>query len=233
MVEIKGVKSTLLNYQVIKITALAKDISQIIVKASTASHIKYEAGQYAIIVHDDGIESPMSIACAPVDAAIIEFHLHHPAENLQALDLLRLAKMDKGLMIQGPFGRCTASTLLLDRPIIFIANGTGLAPIKAVMEELLQIKNLPPIYLYCYDEESDQPYLNDLILEWQRQIKNFHFFFVSSQQVIEAVLKDHQNLSAYQVYAVDAPQEVLKILNAFLEKGLEREHFYSDGLDYL
>src|SRR5207245_279754 len=98
--------------------------------------------------HPDQNVSPLSIACAPNKDALLEFHLFHPAENTKAQDLMRMATQEKLWLIGGPFGRCKVSSLRRDIPTIFIASGTGLASIKAVVEELLRSHDYPPICLY-------------------------------------------------------------------------------------
>jgi CDP-4-dehydro-6-deoxyglucose reductase len=208
-------------YQVEQCEILSRDISRIQLKSFSHDFIHYEAGQYINVLHHDERISPMSIACAPVDKSIIELHLHHPPENSQAMDLYHCAINDKKLIVCGPFGICTASKIKLDKPIIFIANGTGLAPIKAVMEELVKIKKLPPIYLYWYADQFC--YLQNEIEKWK-----INFTITSALSFMPMILEKHPDLSNYQIYMVDAGNTVFSALSVFMQHGLQKEFFYSD-----
>lgn len=217
-----------LVYKVKRCTLLAKDISQVILQSTTNEHIHYLAGQYVHVIHHDKSESPMSIACAPFDLSTIELHLYHPQENQQAIELLAMIKNEGQLPLQGPYGKCTASTIVLDKPVVFLANGVGFAPVKAVMEELLQIKNLPPIHLYWCALGSEELYLNYLIKDWEQELTQFYFTIVDHRRLVDSVLEDYPDLTNMQVYMVDGYSAVQSARSLFIEKGLEKEFFYSD-----
>jgi CDP-4-dehydro-6-deoxyglucose reductase len=216
------------SYQVTDYTTLQNDITCIQLSCSESSPIHYQAGQYVKIIHPDESISPMSIACAPFDVSKIELHLYHPKNNLHALDLLRLVKTERKLLLRGAYGSCTLAKINLDQPLIFIANGTGLAPIKAIIEELLLIKKLPPIYLYWYAENHEFLYLQTTMEAWQRNIPDFHFQKISAGFLADIVLQQHADISACQVYMVDAEYKVYDTLFSFMRYGLPLEHFYSD-----
>lgn len=203
-------------YRVLSTNTLLECVSQIRLQPNDKPLI-YEAGHYVNVLHHDGSVSPLSIACAPNNEGMLEFHLYHPRENLYAQDLLRMANEEKEWKIQGPFGECTANRLKLDLPIIFLAYGTGFAPIKAVIESLpLQV----PMYLY-WDKDI---YLPAQINEWNQRLPHFSF----SAAAYEAVLRDHSDLSGYQVYATGPRAYVHAAFHAFQQHGLQRENFFSD-----
>lgn len=218
----------LLIYQVMHHEYLAKNISRVLLKSPTRAFISYQAGQYIHVVHHDQVESPMSIACAPLDFSMIELHLYHPPENRQALDMLRMVIEEKCLALRGPYGRCTASVIRLDRPVIFLANGTGFAPIKAVMEELLRLKKLPSLHLYWCADSQAELYLRELVVSWETTSEVFRFTAVEPQTMVAAVLEDYPDLSRCQVYAVETPDVVSSALDLFMRQGLDEKYFYSD-----
>lgn len=220
-------------YQVTHQELLSKDISLIKLKTSDPP-IPYQAGQYVKVRHNNGIYSPMSVACAPQDASVIEFHLHHPRENFQAIDLLRMVHKEKKLFIRGPYGSCTATALRLDSPIIFLANGTGLAPIKAIMQEFLCMqKTLPPIHLYQYAEDQSELYLQNQVTEWLEKLTDFRYTPLLSLTIVQAVNRDYEDLSQYQIYMVDTKETTLSALTEFMKHGLDKKNFFSDVLDYI
>lgn len=220
-----------LPYNIEHHEVIAKDISRIeLTSADKAIH--YQAGQYIKVLHNNHLISPMSIACAPFDISKIELHLHHPIENTQALDLLHMIEMQKQLLLRGPYGTCTVSRIQQNRSLIFIANGTGLAPIKAIIEELLLEKTLPPIHLYWYAEDQSELYLQALVTEWMEKLSDFRYTPLSLPAIAQSVLRDYGNLSAHQIYMVDTVESTFSALDIFVQHGLDRDYFYSDVLDY-
>jgi CDP-4-dehydro-6-deoxyglucose reductase len=222
----------LMTYHVIANELIAKDISRIILKAPEQDRVHYQAGQYIKVMHHDQRISPMSIACAPFDLSVIEIHLAHPIQNSQACDLFRIVHSEKQLILRGPYGTSTASKMLMDRPIIFVANGTGFGPVKAVIEELLSMKKHPVLHLYWYGNPQEEFYMQELVSAWCKQSKTFQFTKVVSDSIELLILQDYPELSDYQVYAVDMENAVYSMLFTFMQNGLSREWFYSDVLDY-
>ncbi len=213
-------------YQVVHQELLANNISRLILQTNSVQPIPYQAGQYIKILHADSQVSPMSIACAPFDISTIELHLYHPAENVLALDLLALAQTKKQFIVRGPYGTCTLEKIDLSRPLIFIANGTGVTPIKAIMEEFLRMKSLPEIHLFF----SGENYIAPLLESWSQKLKTFHYSFVDNATL--SILENYPDLSQHQVYMVDMENVVYDALFQFMQHGLAKEWFYSDVFDY-
>lgn len=227
-------------YRVTKIIPLAARVSQILLAPlNDGAALTYEAGQYVSILHQDETISFLSIACAPNDDGILEFHLFHPTENVKAQNLLSMAEKDKIWVMNGPFGKCTISYLKPDMPIIFIARNTGLASIKAVIEELVRVPNHPPLYLYWSVPKREDLYLIHLVQEWASTIDNFIFVPVLTEPFVNAeitnshflqdiILHDHPNLNHYQAY-LSGPHLLAKATFFTLHPyGLQKERFHAD-----
>jgi len=230
--------SQFLDYHVMAIQLLAKDVSRILLQPLHAPVISYEAGQYIEVSHTDGRVSYLSIACAPRDDAILEFHLFHPAENEKAQALLRMARTEKKWQLRGPLGRCTVSQLHPDKPILFLAQGTGFAPVKAVIEALIQADFPLLLHVYWFSQNQEDFFLTEQISRW----KASHPLFIFTPIILpsafnedqiesvlnQAILATYPDLSAYQVYASGPRSWVYRIFHAFQQKGLPRALFFSD-----
>ncbi|HVY53436.1 MAG TPA: hypothetical protein VHA13_02840 [Gammaproteobacteria bacterium] len=223
---------------------LTPQVAQIFL-SNKAACLNYQAGQYIKVVHPDLSTSPLSIANAPKkESSCLEFHLYHPNENQRAISILNLLKENKQLILRGPFGSCTVNALAPNKPIIFLARGTGFAPIKAVIEELIQKPDYPAIHLYWSVAGWRDLYMHNLVEQWVRTLKDFHFTAVLSREVPttvtvksgkmpEVVLQDYPDLSVYQVYASGPEAMVYAALEGMQEHGLDRKYFYSDLFDYV
>lgn len=214
---------------VISIKPLTECIAQIGVKPQTV--FTYEPGQYIEVVHSEQ-HAYLSIANAPHDNQL-EFHLFHAASNAKAQTLLQLAQHKKQWIIKGPYGTCTAKHLNKRKPIIFLARGTGFAPIKAVIEALLAQQTTMPIYLYWSVKTKVDLYLLNVIEAWEKQNNQFHFSPILTEETgshipPSVILKQHPDLSNYQVYVSGPKPLVMTAYHDFSSQGLQREWFFSD-----
>ena len=76
-------------------------------------------------------------------------HLLFLKENDKAWNIYHRIKEKQDFILRGPYGRCTLRYMAANRPIIFIARGTGFSPVKAVIEALIQQPTYPSIHFYC------------------------------------------------------------------------------------
>lgn len=227
------------TYRITEVIPIAEHATQIFLQPIDATSFSYEAGQYVEIIHHQHA-SPLSIACAPNEKNILEFHLFHPVKNPVARALLSIAHEKKIWTLQGPFGNCTLRRLSAEKPIIFLAQGTGFAPIKAIFEALLTSSlAFPAIHFYWSVANRQDIYLSDLLTSWQKQIANFTYTPVLTSGFSEkekmnihllrdTILRDHPMMSDYQVYASGPKPLMQTTFLTFAQHGLQREFFYSD-----
>lgn len=221
------------SYSVSSISSVAPTVSQIMLRPKRSPALSYQAGQYIEVMHLDGALSPLSIACAPNPSKGLEFHLFHAEENYKANELLRLAQEEKKWTLKGPKGLCTANRLHPKKPIIFLARGTGFAPIKAVIEALISRHAILPMHFYWSVKTQQDLYLLSLLEKWEQVLPGFTFIPVLTQEtgshvLPQVILRDHPDLSAYQVYASGPQPLITTAFSDFVEKGLHSEAFYSD-----
>jgi CDP-4-dehydro-6-deoxyglucose reductase len=128
-----------------------------------------------------------------------------------------------------------------DKPIIFVASGTGFAPIKSIVEYAMSKDMQREMVLYWGARTLADLYMPELPSQWQSECPNFTFIPVLSEPlpedawpgrtgfVHEAVLHDFADLSGYQVYACGAPVMVEAAHSAFTGRDLPPEEFFSDA----
>lgn len=234
----------MITYDVTHCELLADDVTRVVLRPASNESILYQAGQYIKVVHRNDTLSPLSIACAPNKFSQIELHLAHPENNPDSHDILLTIAVEKKLILRGPYGSCTHTKIVGDGnlPIIFLARGTGFAPIKSIIEELKKIEKYPAMFVYWGATRPEELYLNELARRWTRELKDFSYTPVLSRQhtnwsgkmglLQHIILQDHPNLANYQVYA-SAPEPIVHdAWHEFFKAGLPREHYFSDVFDY-
>lgn len=167
--------------RVTQITPLTDSIVQIIL--SPENDIEYIAGQYMeLIVANEACA--YSIANAPLGTKTYELHIRHSADNGFYQQLMAQIKATGGVDIRLPLGTCHLDKLSGTRPLLFIAAGTGYAPINAMIELLLAQGDLRPFNLYWAARTQQDLYLHEKVMRWQAHVRHFVY-----QPVLSSVQK--------------------------------------------
>lgn len=226
-----------------KMTKLAEDVMVLELKLPTNERLQFLAGQYIDILLKDHKPRSFSLANAPHNDEVLELHIRnivggeftkHVFEEMQERDILRF---------KGPLG-----TFFLredsTKPIIFVASGTGFAPIKAIIEHALFIGIQRPMHFYWGARKLADLYMLDKAQEWQQL--GIRFTPVLSDALPEdhwqgrtgfvhrAVMEDYADLSAHEVYACGAPIVVEAAHTDFTTQcRLPNEAFFSDAFTFV
>ncbi len=243
-----GIKPRILPARVAKKEQLSHDVIGLHLQLPASERLQFLAGQYVEFILKDGKRRAFSIANAPHDADFLQIHMrvipngvftNFVAHELQEKAILRL---------EAPFG----SFFLREdsqKPIIFIATGTGLAPIKGMIEHMLHHNIQREIHLYCGARNLADLYMHDLCEKWAEFMPNLRYIPVLSQPqasdnwqgktgyVQNAVLADTasqhlQDLSGYQVYACGSPNMINDAQASLIKSGLPQDAFFSDAFTF-
>ena len=239
----KQIEVKTLPTRVAKMEKLAPDVIRLLLKLPMVERMQFFAGQYVDILLKDGRRRSFSIANAPHNDEFLELHVRkieggaftsHVFENMNEKDLLR---------VEGPLG-----TFCLNeestKPIIFIAGGTGFAPIKGMLEHAFAEKLQRPMTFYWGARNVVSLYLAELPAQWAKQHSHFKFVPVLSEPgvddnwqgkvglVHDVVIKDFQSLAEHEVYASGPPAMINAIREDFAEKGMSNDNFYFDSFEF-
>lgn len=236
----KDIQIKTLPCRVERMERLAHDVMALYLKLPDNERLQFLAGQYVDILMKDGKRRSFSIANAPHDDELLLLHIRNISggafteyvfNKMQEKDILRL---------EGPLG-----TFFLredsPKPILFVAGGTGFAPIKSMLERAFHMGLQRRMTLYWGARSLRDLYMADLPQRWQDEHPNFTFIPVLSEPLPEdqwqgrtglvhqAILEDFEDLSGYQVYASGSPAMVEAVHEGFLQRGLPQEEFFSDA----
>jgi CDP-4-dehydro-6-deoxyglucose reductase, E3 len=129
-----GLEIKTMPARIVSIERLAPEIVRVVLKTPPASPMRFLPGQY-IDVLADGVRRSYSLANAPREDNQLDLVIkRYPGGHLSDYWFER-AKPNDLIRIEGPLGtfflREAAPT-----NILFLATGTGIAPVKALLEEL-------------------------------------------------------------------------------------------------
>ena len=224
----------LIEAQVERITPLTDTILQLILAPN--EYIDYQAGQYLQIISETDAFS-YSIANAPLGSHKYELHIRHSRDNPYNQPLLAEIKR-KGLVnIRVPLGECDLSHLHPDKPIIFIAGGTGFAPVKAMIEQLLAEGEPRTFELFWGARSQSDLYMDDKVSHWQTHVRHFQYFSLlsdtSNVTLAAMVLARHINdINDWQMVISGPFDMVYDTRDKLLAKGALRENLFSDAFSF-
>lgn len=214
------------------------DVTIVKVQLPPTSGFSFKPGQYADVVLRDGSRRSYSMANRPDEECVVEWHIRrmeggkfstHAYDRLKEKDMLR---------IQGPYG-----TFVLHEssgPIVFLASGTGYAPIASLLRSHLPEIAARGAVLYWGGRKFGDLYEVSTVGEWEQRFPGVRLIPVLSEPeegwtgrtgfVHQAVLEDFPDLSGHEVYACGNPLMIDAARDSFVSRaGLSPETFHADS----
>jgi CDP-4-dehydro-6-deoxyglucose reductase len=222
------------------VQALAEDVLHLALELPPEAGLLYRAGQYVNILLPDGSHRSFSMASRP-NPRSLEFHIRRvPQGRFTSEDAPNLKPGDT-LPVELPLGNfCYHADDY--RPLLMLATGTGLAPIKSILESLMDDEDCPPVRLYWGMRTEAELYLHDEILRWAGRLCDFRYVPVLSRagaqwkgrrgHVQQAVLEDIEDLSEYAIYMCGSPAMISDAKKALLMRGASIDHIYADAFTF-
>jgi CDP-4-dehydro-6-deoxyglucose reductase, E3 len=224
-----------------KLQRAADDVMILYLKLPANERLQFLPGQYVDLLLKDGTRRSFSMGNAPHDDEFVQLHVRHVVGGSFTDHVFATMKERDILRFEGPLG-----TFFLreesDKPIVFVASGTGFAPIKAIIEAALRKGVARPMTLYWGGRRPKDLYLNELPAKWAAEHPGFEYVPVISDALPEdawtgrtgfvhrAVMQDFPDLSGHQVYACGVPIMVDSARRDFIAQcRLPENEFYADS----
>jgi CDP-4-dehydro-6-deoxyglucose reductase, E3 len=223
-------------------TLLAPNVMRLKLRLPKTRRLQFLAGQYLDILLPGGKRRAFSIASAPNLEDELELHIRHVDggdftgyvfEELAVRDILR---------VEGPLGTFFIRNDEADRPMILMGGGTGFAPLKSMVEDLLEHGDKREVHLFWGARSEAELYLEDLPRGWAEEHAHIHFRSAVSDPeaarrhysgfVHEAVLDAHADLSGFDVYMSGPPAMIDVAKSAFLRHGLRQQRLFYDSFEF-
>ncbi len=239
----KDIVIKILPCRVVKMERAAHDVMILALKLPQNERLEYLPGQYIDILLPASQRRSFSIATAPRPDALLEIHVRRVPGGTFTEHVFSTMKEKDLLRFRGPLG-IFFLRMESNAPLVFVAGGTGFAPIKAILEHALATGSTRPMHLYWGARSRRDLYLDALAASWAQQHANFRYTPVLSQPheedqwhgrtgwVHEAVLADYPDLSAYEVYASGPPPMIEAVKTSFSAHGLAQDRLHYDSFEF-
>ena len=217
------------------IEKLTDDVIKVVLRLPPNSNFNFNSGQYVNIIKGNVTRS-YSIANCSDHKNKLEFFIKKYTNGLMSEYFFQEAKINDLLRLEGPIGTFFLRDTSI-KNIIFLATGTGIAPIASILEgldksfEKHQNKNLWVIVGARFQED----------LFWKPKFKNLKLKYIPvlSRQnndwngakgyVQDIALNEKIDLENTQVYACGSNDMINSAKEVFFKNNLKSNNFFSDA----
>jgi CDP-4-dehydro-6-deoxyglucose reductase len=220
-----------------KVVSIVKQNSIAIIKFKTPQVQKFGffAGQYIDIILNGKNRSYSIANCYKADNEI-EVHVKYHKDGVFSEFVWNILKENDVLRFKGPLGNFKLQKS--NKPLILVCTGTGFAPIKSILEELVLSNSSREIYFYWGNRFYQDFYLIGQIIDNKKSLNLKESMCLSREEydgfyngrVTNKIKNDFSDLSNFEVYAcgnMKMIEDVYEICTQDLN--LNKEFFYSDA----
>jgi CDP-4-dehydro-6-deoxyglucose reductase/ferredoxin-NAD(P)+ reductase (naphthalene dioxygenase ferredoxin-specific) len=226
-----------LTCKVVDVAAATHDIRVVRMEILSGGPFDFSAGQYASVQFPDLPPRDYSMANRPGDP-LIEFHIRLMPGGAVTPYVSSQLKPGDTVKVSGPLG----TSYLREKhtgPIVALAGGSGMAPIKSIVETALGHGLKQPIALYFGVRAERDLYLEDHFGALAARHANLSFIPVLSQPdgptqrrtgfLADAVRSDFPSLDGTKAYLAGPPIMVETAVAALTELGVRRQDCHADA----
>ena len=222
----------------------SSDVAVVRLQLPATEPFQYFAGQYVEFLLRDGDRRSYSMANAPhtqTELPGIELHIRHMPGGKFTDAVFSTMKERDILRVEGPYGSFYLREDS-DKPMVFVASGTGFAPIKALLEHMMFTQSKRDVSVYWGGRRPADLYLHDWMMATAAAMPNVRYIPVVSDAtpedewtgrtgfVHQAVLNDFADLSGMEAYVCGAPIVVESAQRDFVAaRGLPADAFFADS----
>jgi CDP-4-dehydro-6-deoxyglucose reductase len=223
-----------------QVRSLARDVVHLQLEVAHVDALDYRPGQYLKVFSEDGLARSFSMASIP-SAGLVDLHVRRiPGGAFTDGTLARLQPGDT-LRVELPHGNFFYRAKDY-RPLLMVATGTGIAPIKSILESLMDDPDCPPVSLYWGMRTAEDLYLHEHIPAWGERLYDFRYVPVLSRAdagwqgrrgyVHHAAAEDVGDLSEHAVYLCGSPDMIRDAKRTFVERGADPDYLYADAFTF-
>lgn len=215
---------------------LSQDVVRVTLRLPPDSRFSYHPGQYIDVIGPGGLKRSYSIANAPQPSGQLELHIRQVDGGAMSGYWFGGAKLNDLLRFRGPLGTCFLRDVA-DRDLILLATGTGVAPIKAMLEGLAGIEPAQrpaSISLYWGGRVPQDLYWDPGNLVSQKRyipvLSRANTEWTGKRgHVQDALLESEPDLANSVVYACGSDTMIHGARAALVGAGLDERRFRSDA----
>jgi len=226
-----------LDCRVKTVDRLTHDITGVTLAIEGGGPFTFTAGQFARVTFPGQKTRDYSMASRPDEADLV-FHIRHMIGGTVSAFVADALKPGMTVKVEGPHGVAHLKESHAG-PILAIAGGSGLAPIKSIVETALATGRRGPVHLYFGARDERDIYLEDRFKALAARHPNLSVHIVLSQPtgatarrtgfLHEAIAADFQSLDGAKAYVAGPPIMVEAVTPVLTQRKMRREDIHADA----
>jgi CDP-4-dehydro-6-deoxyglucose reductase len=219
---------------------LAPDVMGLWLRLPAVEPFSWQCGQYVDVMLPGERRRSFSLANPPHDAALLELHVRRAPGGAFSEQVFGELQVGSLLRIEGPLGQFIYRPG--DRPLLLIGGGTGYAPLKAMIREVLETEARRDLMLFWGARTAADLYEDAWLRALAAKHARFRYTPVLSEQaagaghetgfVHEAVLRKVAGLAGFDIYAAGPPAMIDAIRAGLPLQGADPARIYFESFDY-
>ena len=207
---------------------------------------QFMPGQYLQLLPPEGdwLERAYSIGNAPRDDGSVEIQVRRVADGRFSAWLFERLSEGDVVRGRGPLGEFTLRSAP-GTPLVFVAGGTGLAPLKAMIEQQLALDPTRAMRLFWGVGSRDDLYELDILAGWQERDPHLRCTVAVEHgplpegltsgvhsvtgRLAEAIAVDAPVLAGSDAYIAGPPVMMPSVVAALAQSGVDRERIRVDS----
>ena len=229
------------------ITDLTHDMKQFRLKLIEPKTIDFIPGQYIQLLSpvyeksSEEVYRAYSISSDPTQKDSIELIIKLVPGGICTTYCFKYLKVGDEMTFNGPYGDFRLSET--NAQIVFIAGGSGMAPIKCILHDMKNTNNKRKAIYYFGANKISELFLLDKMKEFESDLADFKFVpAIANPQnnenwngetglVTEAVQRTLKNASDCEAYLCGSPGMIDAAIKTLLELGMKEERIFFDKFD--
>jgi CDP-4-dehydro-6-deoxyglucose reductase len=234
-VEIKSLPS-----RVERMRLLAPDVMGLWLRLPAIESFTWQCGQYVDVMLPDERRRSFSLANPPHDSALLELHVRRAPGGAFSEQVFTTLKEGALLRIEGPLGQFIYRPG--ERPLLLIGGGTGYAPLKAMIRQVLETEMQRHVTLFWGARTTADLYEDAWLRDLDGKQGRFRYTAVLSDQpatpphesglVHEAVIRRVAGLAGFDIYAAGPPAMIDAVRATLPLQGADPGRIYFDSFEY-
>lgn len=221
-----------LKFRVREKRQLAEQVFFYVLSLEEPAEINFKAGQFLNIKINNTDWKPYSICSAPPIKKEIEIVVDVSPKGEGSVFFEKLKKGEE-VLGSGPFGTFTISKSHND--CVFIATGSGIAPIRSMISDLLENKSKKKIMLFFGVRHNNDIYFFKEFEDWEKQYPNFKFYGTLSKPEedwkglrgrVTEYLEKIGDFQQKEYYLCGAPETVNALKIYIVSSGVKEENIH-------
>jgi CDP-4-dehydro-6-deoxyglucose reductase len=219
---------------------LAADVMGVWLRWPAIEAFSWQSGQYVDVMLPGERRRSYSLANPPHDAAFLELHVRRVPGGAFSEKLFTELRPGVLLHMEGPLGQFVYRPG--ERPLLLVGGGTGYAPLKAMLRQVLEKESRREVTLFWGARTMADLYEDGWLRELDARHARFRYFPVLSEQVggsvhevglvHDAVLRKVPGLAGFDIYAAGPPAMIDAVRATLPHQGADPERIYFDSFEY-